>query len=263
MATRCYIGLYDGKKMEYIYCLYDGYLSHVGLYLLLCYKDLEKIKELIVLGDIHSLGNNIAPPRKTNNYSDVQDLSYACSYNLKTSFTTSLRRDLGYAENFTKVCFMEGFDNLSDVFYKYYYSIPDKKWYFKSSRLMDRDDISDKGLELKKIFDDERTFSKVYFSPESWDVLQKNYTDALNEYEGIKGSTIIDTFNKYIEINGQYNMMKFYEFGYTRNKEGKRIFALYKKPEEGKVKRKLVDSSPVIGDLFLLLKSSEGILPLV
>lgn len=261
MATRSYIGLYDGKKMEYVYCHYDGYFSHVGLYLLLCYQNVNKIKELISLGDLHSLGNNVAPPRKLQDKEDAYYLSYACSYNIKTSFTTAFMRDLGDLQRYCHVCFMEGFDNLDDVIFKYYYSIPDKKWYFKSKKLKCRDDVPLKGYELKKIFEDYNTFNKVDFGYETWEVLQKNYREAKDELKGVKGSTIIDTFNKYIDVNGKY-MMKLYEFGYKVDKENKRIYGLYKKPEEGKKNRKLVASSPIIGDLLNLLADSEGVLPL-
>lgn len=44
-------------------------------------------------------------------------------------------RDLGDLQRYCHVCFMEGFDNLDDVIFKYYYSIPEKKWYFKSKKL--------------------------------------------------------------------------------------------------------------------------------
>jgi len=44
-----------------VYCHWDGYPSHNGLILLESYQDPAKIKALITLGDLSSLGPNIAP----------------------------------------------------------------------------------------------------------------------------------------------------------------------------------------------------------
>ena len=60
MATRSMIGVRrpDGK-VEAIYCHWDGYLDHNGRILLHHYTDLEKVKALIALGDLSSLGPEI------------------------------------------------------------------------------------------------------------------------------------------------------------------------------------------------------------
>ena len=57
MSTRCRIGIEnkDGSITS-IYCHHDGYPSHVGDILVNHYKTEEKIKKLLELGDMSSLG---------------------------------------------------------------------------------------------------------------------------------------------------------------------------------------------------------------
>ena len=61
MGTHAHIGYIEKGKIHYIYCHYDGYKSWVGRILQESYTDPEKIKQLIALGDISSLGPNLAP----------------------------------------------------------------------------------------------------------------------------------------------------------------------------------------------------------
>ena len=67
MSTRCRIGLKVGNKVESIYCHHDGYprgIHSVGQTLKDHYNDLNKIKQLMDLGDISGLGENpIADPK--------------------------------------------------------------------------------------------------------------------------------------------------------------------------------------------------------
>lgn len=60
MSTRSRIGIKrkDGS-VESIYCHWDGYLEYNGKVLLENYKDINKINELLDLGNISSLGSTI------------------------------------------------------------------------------------------------------------------------------------------------------------------------------------------------------------
>ena len=49
---------FDGS-IKAIYCHYDGYLSNNGILLLKHYSDINKVSELIELGDISQLSNNV------------------------------------------------------------------------------------------------------------------------------------------------------------------------------------------------------------
>jgi hypothetical protein len=57
MSTRSRIGiLNDDRSVTSIYCHFDGYPSGVGAILVAHYHDTVKVRELISLGDISSLG---------------------------------------------------------------------------------------------------------------------------------------------------------------------------------------------------------------
>ena len=62
MATRSRIGieLEDGS-IKSIYCHWDGYPSGVGAKLAVHYRQREKVLELISLGDISSLDEEVSP----------------------------------------------------------------------------------------------------------------------------------------------------------------------------------------------------------
>ena len=68
MSTRCYIGKLDEKSndVKFIYCHWDGYPEYVGYMLDTYYKDHGKVEDLLALGDISSLKENIQP---TGNHS--------------------------------------------------------------------------------------------------------------------------------------------------------------------------------------------------
>lgn len=69
MATRSYIGVknqYNGT-VDYIYCHFDGYPSHNGRILTENYTTLEKVKELLALGDLSVLGPEIGEQQDFNN----------------------------------------------------------------------------------------------------------------------------------------------------------------------------------------------------
>jgi len=75
MATRSHIGKrnLDGT-VDYIYCHNDGYPSYNGRILIEHYTTVDKVKELLALGDLSSLGENIGskhdwrnPPEKECN----------------------------------------------------------------------------------------------------------------------------------------------------------------------------------------------------
>lgn len=66
MSTNSSITLHEheigaGDIYKSIYCHWDGYLSYNGAILLEYYNTLEKVKELVSLGDLSSLKERIAP----------------------------------------------------------------------------------------------------------------------------------------------------------------------------------------------------------
>ena len=62
MSTRSRIGMVQSDgSVKSIYCHWDGYPQNNGNILIKHYTDIEKVKSLIELGSISSLGKNINP----------------------------------------------------------------------------------------------------------------------------------------------------------------------------------------------------------
>lgn len=62
MATRSAIGIEKDGKILAAYCHYDGYLDNNGDILYKHYQDPEKILKLVMLGDMSTLGEEVAAP---------------------------------------------------------------------------------------------------------------------------------------------------------------------------------------------------------
>ena len=63
MATRSRIGIEnEDGTVSSVYCHWDGYPSNNGRILVAHYTDREKVKELIALGAISALKENVSPP---------------------------------------------------------------------------------------------------------------------------------------------------------------------------------------------------------
>ena len=63
MSTQSTISITDGKLTKTIYCNWDGYLSNNGNTLLNHYKTKKKVNELIDLGSISALRENVKPTK--------------------------------------------------------------------------------------------------------------------------------------------------------------------------------------------------------
>ena len=96
MSTRCRIAIEHDGKFESIYCHHDGYLSYVGRKLQKYYDSAEKVRALMGLGDISSLGNDLKP-EGTQNFDDIVDGNFCRPYSLRgegcpSSFDDTLRQ---------------------------------------------------------------------------------------------------------------------------------------------------------------------------
>jgi hypothetical protein len=86
MSTHSNIGIVnDDGSLTYIYCHSDGYPSWNGRILLEHYTDPKKIKELMALGNISSLGANIGRKHDFDNY----------EVSRKNNWTRAYMRDRG------------------------------------------------------------------------------------------------------------------------------------------------------------------------
>lgn len=62
MSTRSAIGIKEADIIRSIYCHWDGYPENNGKILYKYYNSKEKVEELLKLGDLSSLHENINPP---------------------------------------------------------------------------------------------------------------------------------------------------------------------------------------------------------
>lgn len=77
MSTRSAIIIENtDKTVAGIYCHFDGYLDGVGKTLLESYQDEAKVRELIALGDISSLGDRIGTKHDFSNAPDGEVNAY-------------------------------------------------------------------------------------------------------------------------------------------------------------------------------------------
>lgn len=87
MATRSYIGIRNlNDTVDYIYCHFDGYPSHNGRILTENYTTLDKVKELLALGDLSVLGPEIG---------EQQDFNNRINHNSNTPWCLAYGRDRG------------------------------------------------------------------------------------------------------------------------------------------------------------------------
>lgn len=83
MSTTAFIGIED-PDTEYvrgIYCHWDGYLEGVGAVLRKHYLDSKKIEDLISLGSISSLRENIGEKHDFFDSETAENKSWTTSYN--------------------------------------------------------------------------------------------------------------------------------------------------------------------------------------
>ena len=75
MSTNSLIGILNKEKrtVKSIYCHWDGYLEGVGDELATNYKDVDKVRELIELGDLSGLNTNIKPKGLTHTFDKPED----------------------------------------------------------------------------------------------------------------------------------------------------------------------------------------------
>lgn len=110
MGTRSTIGMSEGYKVKAIYCHWDGYPEGVGATLAEHYTEAKKVCQLLELGNISALRQEIG---------EVQDFN-----NPKEEWTVAYGRDRGEAgqeaRTFTSVSdWLENFNSCEEYFYLY------------------------------------------------------------------------------------------------------------------------------------------------
>ena len=122
MSTRSHVGISTIEEginyVKYVYCHFDGYtINGVGQMLFEHYKDEEKVKELISLGDISFLEKNINPSKDSNHSFDTPEKDVTVFYH----------RDRGDEEN--KPYKIYDFQYYPDKMIEYVYLFENGEWY--------------------------------------------------------------------------------------------------------------------------------------
>lgn len=129
MATRSTIAIeHEDGTVEQVYCHFDGYLSHNGKILQEHYTDRSKVEQLVALGDMSILGNEIGEKQDFDNPVNGWTLYYGrdrgedntapCNFENRKSYEKLLDTQ-GYEYIFTKenvwmVDYGHGWKNLEE-----------------------------------------------------------------------------------------------------------------------------------------------------
>jgi hypothetical protein len=141
MCTRSYIGIQnDDRTISVIYCHFDGYPSGVGQTLLNFYSEKNKIRELLKLGDISSLGKEIGEKHDFDNYKDNDDC------------VNAYHRDRGEEWENVKPGIFESVDEFLEKCHEdYTYLFKNGQWFYRnydnSLKMLTQEVINSEGEE--------------------------------------------------------------------------------------------------------------------
>lgn len=120
MSTRSYIAFDNGDEVYMIYCHFDGYPQYVGAILNEHYTDIEKVEELIDLGDLSYLSKEIG---EKQDFDQPTDKNWCLAYG----------RDRGEtgveARTFVNLQHAENDFNAGGIDYMYVFD--GREWLFK------------------------------------------------------------------------------------------------------------------------------------
>ena len=124
MSTRSNIGIQnEDGSLDVIYCHWDGYPSHNGAILLHHYQDLEKIRELIALGDISSLAAAVKAASGEHTFESPQE-GVVVAYGRDRHEDGIGSRHFDTLDDYQKLMRSEG----GYIEYVYLYKVADRKW---------------------------------------------------------------------------------------------------------------------------------------
>ncbi|MBQ3143436.1 MAG: hypothetical protein IJB89_02870 [Akkermansia sp.] len=130
MSTRSNIGIWnEDGSLDVIYCHWDGYPSYNGAVLLHHYQDLEKIRELIALGDISSLEKNVKPAEGEHTFESPQE-GVVVAYGRDRHEDGVSTRHFASLDEYKKLMLSEG----GYIEYVYLYNVADRKWIWSPAR---------------------------------------------------------------------------------------------------------------------------------
>lgn len=138
MGTRSSIGIWNNDgSVKMIYCHWDGYPDHVGAVLLEHYTDETKVRQLLNLGDISSLGKDVSPPPGCSDHSHNNPVQ---GVTVSYYRDRAARTELGYRDQWQDVKPDEFLSleaaqrslNKSDREWFYLFNVNHNEWYYSN-----------------------------------------------------------------------------------------------------------------------------------
>lgn len=127
MATRSKIAIKKiGGEIESIYCHWDGYPTHNGKILKEFYKTPDRVKELIELGNISSLGQFIKPHQEMEHTFNNSQPNVTVAYMRDRGEKDQEKQTFSHEGIFLKECL------LSDCEFYYLYDEELQEWYYRA-----------------------------------------------------------------------------------------------------------------------------------
>ena len=128
MGTRSRIGVMHGDVCKSVYCHWDGYLENNGLILQEHY-DSAKANELVALGDLSSLGEQIGVEHPFGHHgSALRQSEYDALYGNMCTFYGRDRKENGAGFKVAQD-FKEFMDQVENCGAEFYYIMKDGVWY--------------------------------------------------------------------------------------------------------------------------------------
>ena len=157
MSTRGHVAIKENGKYRYIYNHHDSYIDGLGITLYQHYKDANKVRELIALGNTSSIGATVEE-RGSRTYREHLDKP------LEERGTVAAFRDINRWEDCSEHCEWEEekpieTEYLSDVLgeeFTYIFDVEENKWYiaYRNDKytLRDLETVLHSKVLLEKLF---------------------------------------------------------------------------------------------------------------
>lgn len=126
MGTRSNIGYVENERAKVVYCHWDGYLEHNGKLLFSHYNSLEKAKEIVALGALSFLDENLYPSSDAKHSFDERQDGVSVAYHRDRGEELEI---LEYEVSKSKP--LEALEKLNDLHIEFVYIFYQNKWWVK------------------------------------------------------------------------------------------------------------------------------------
>lgn len=153
MATRSTIAiLKEDNSVQQIYCHNDGYIRSNGAKLFCYYQDSNKVKEMISLGDMSVLAQEVSPSTTSHSF-DKPESNICIFYGRDRGEKGTKARYYGSLERFLS--------SGQEEEYNYLFKEKNQKWYLidrennklKPLKTLLKKELKDSNSEIKRVFE--------------------------------------------------------------------------------------------------------------